>query len=98
VYATAGAPLTLNLRGPDFLDLPPSLPLPAGWSMIGFTSRSASMTVDTYLSTLSGSWNILHRMGPSGWETARPGGVGFPSMEQGKGYWINLRTAATLFP
>lgn len=99
VFASNVTSLNLHPKVPGPSTLPPSYSLPAGWSMIGYTSTISSMPVDTYLATLQGKWTSLYRIDPvNGWESAKPGGLGFQQMETGRGYWIYLSSAGTLVP
>ncbi|MBI2906253.1 MAG: hypothetical protein HYX92_01215 [Chloroflexi bacterium] len=101
VYATAPITLTLSLKAADPLAGRSSYPLPVGWSLIGYSTPllSPSSAVAAYLKSIEGKWASLYRLDAArGWEIAKPGGVGFPEMERGKGYWISLRSPGTLTP
>ncbi|MFH1486652.1 MAG: PA14 domain-containing protein [Chloroflexota bacterium] len=98
VHASEPTALALHLRPSDSSSAP-AYSMPAGWSMIGFTSSAPSMPVDTYLSSLKGEWTTLYRYdGAKGWELAKPNGVGFIEMERGRGYRIYLTSRGTLKP
>lgn len=74
-------------------------PVYSGWNMIGFTTALSTTPVDTYLSSVQGKWTSLYHFDPAkGWEIARPGGIGFSTMEQGSGYWLFLTSGGVLAP
>ncbi|MBI2906357.1 MAG: hypothetical protein HYX92_01735 [Chloroflexi bacterium] len=100
-WAFATAPATLILQ-PDPQAKPAAYPLPAGWSLIGYSSIVASRSVDAYLNSLQGKWTNLYRYDATkGWELAKPSGsgfAGFVEVTQGRGYWVYLSEAGTLTP
>lgn len=99
VFATSAPVLTFHSKPADGSAPPRSYPLPAGWSLIGYSSSLVSMPVENYLSSLQGTWTVLYRYDAlNGWAIAKPGGLGFKDVEMGRGYWINLSAAGTLSP
>ncbi|MBI2906269.1 MAG: S8 family serine peptidase [Chloroflexi bacterium] len=99
VYSSSPATLSLRPKPVDPMTPPPSYPLQEGWSMIGYTSSLAAMPVDSYLASLKNRWISLYRYDPAtGWQVARPGGLGFGEVQRGKAYWLYLSAAGMLVP
>lgn len=97
VFATAATTVTMTPKSGPLA--PSSYPLPQGWSEIGFTSTVSQMPVNTYLLTLAGKWTSLYRINPDTglYELTKPEGLQqFTNMDVGRGYWINLREAASI--
>ncbi|MBI2906511.1 MAG: BACON domain-containing protein [Chloroflexi bacterium] len=99
LYATAASTLVLSRAAADPPGPLPSYSLAAGWNLIGFTSSTPTLPVDSYLSPLAGKWTSLYRyVQGKGWEVAKPGALGFGEVQAGVGYWVYLRQTGTLAP
>jgi len=100
VYTSEPKTITIKLKPLEYMATPPSYPLPAEWSLIGYTSiqLDESMPIATYLGYLK--WNTLYRFEPgTGLEIAKPDFYrSFRIFELGRGYWIHLNEAGTLVP
>lgn len=90
LYSSGAVTLTLKPKPPSI----PSYLLAQGWNMIG---SSSTAPVDAYLSPLQGNWSAIYRYdASSGWETAKPGALGFSQIEPGRGYWLQLQSPGIL--
>jgi hypothetical protein len=102
-WMQASADTTVNLiyKPADPLDLPPVYGLPAGWSLIGYTTLelNPSAPVSSYLLSVQGKWTSLYAFNPTtGWALSKPGAVGFSHVQMFKGYWLFLTEAGELVP
>lgn len=100
VRTTADTSVTISYRPVSPLDMPPTYELPAGWSLIGYSTLGLTQyqPVDIYLTSLAGNWMSLYTYDPAtGYSLAKPG-YGFSNVELFRGYWIYLRQPGTLVP
>jgi hypothetical protein len=87
-------------------ETPPTYALPAGWSMIGVTSK-APVDADAYLKNAAGKYTSIWGLRPTGWVKVIPNGVEVdwpwenPSADDlvpGCGYWIYMRESGVVVP
>jgi hypothetical protein len=81
---------------------PPTYPLPAGWSMIGVTSKS-QIDADVYLKNVAGKYTSIWQFTPQGWQKLIPNGSETdtdPSDDliPGRGYWIYMKESGVIVP
>jgi len=95
------APGTLTVTGVVMntgASLPPSFPVCVGWNLIGFKSTTAK-TAGNYLEALRvngiRSWTMLYAFDSVGGYTRV---VTNDNMVPGKGYWIAVTDAGTIYP
>lgn len=83
-------------------ETPPTYALPAGWSMIGVTSK-APVDADAYLKNVAGKYTSIWGLRPTGWVKVIPNGQDVdddPSddLTPGCGYWIYMREGGVVVP
>ena len=89
--------VTLTYKTITGAAIPPSIDLPAGWSMIGHTSTTP-IAVNTALASISSSYSmVLTSPSPGVWETYIPSSSiqDFTKMQPGQGYWIFMMESGT---
>jgi hypothetical protein len=77
----------------------PTIPVIAGWNLIGVTdlaqrAAGATTAVDTYMSSISQKVVYTYNTQASAWSKVVSGG----NVENGKGYWVWADKAGTLVP
>jgi hypothetical protein len=83
-------------------ETPPTYALPAGWSMIGVTSK-APVDADAYLKNIAGKYTSIWGLRPRGWVKVIPNGqdvddVLDDDLTPGCGYWIYMRESGVVVP
>jgi uncharacterized protein YbdZ (MbtH family) len=81
---------------------PPTYQLPAGWNMVGVTSKNP-VDADTYLKNVAGKYTSIWQLTPQGWQKLIPNGSetdADPSDDliPGRGYWIYMRESGAIVP
>ncbi|MFH1485979.1 MAG: hypothetical protein ABIH46_07910, partial [Chloroflexota bacterium] len=100
VMANVDTTVSVSYRSLSPLDMPPAYDLPAGWSLIGYSTLSLTpyQPVDVYLTSLTGKWTALYTYDmDTGYSLAKPG-YGFKNVELFHAYWIYLTEPGTLVP
>ena len=94
IYMDAADLLTVNgVELKPAPNTPPSYAVTPGWNLIGFKS-SVQRTAGDYLLGIAGSWTRIYTYG-----TMKYSAVGSSDMmNPGKGYWIAVTTAGTIYP
>ena len=83
-------------------ETPPTYALPAGWSMIGVTSK-APVDADAYLKNVAGKYTSIWGLRPEGWVKVIPNGqdvddISADDLTPGCGYWIYMREGGVVVP
>ena len=87
---------TLSVSGSE--PMVKSIPLSAGWNLVGYNSLSSMSTTDA-MSSVAGNWNSVWSYENGNWKRYDLTGPDFlndlTTMEPGKGYWIDMKSSDT---
>jgi hypothetical protein len=72
---------------------PKSYPVVTGWNLIGFKSTTAR-TAGDYLAAIAGDWTRMYTYGSAKYSAVSSDDM----MNPGKGYWIAVTAAGTIYP
>jgi hypothetical protein len=75
-----------------------SIPLTAGWNLVGYNSLNSKSTAEA-MSSVAGNWNSVWSYEGGNWKRYDMTGPNFLNtltfMEPGKGYWLNMKSSDT---
>jgi hypothetical protein len=75
-----------------------SIPLSAGWNLVGYNSLNSMPTAEA-MSSVAGNWNSVWSYDGGNWKRYDMTGPDFLNsltfMEPGKGYWLNMKSPDT---
>jgi len=72
---------------------PPAYPVVTGWNLIGFKSTTAR-TAGDFLAAIGGDWTRMYAYGNAKYSAVSSDDM----MNPGKGYWIAVTAAGTIYP
>jgi PKD repeat protein len=87
---------TLSVSGSEPTDK--SIPLSAGWNLVGYKSLNSTSTTEA-MNSVDGNWNSVWSYETGNWKRYDLNGPSFlndlTTMEPGKGYWIDMKSSDT---
>ncbi len=89
---------TLTIQGVDLPtppEMPPTYGVVVGWNLIGFKSTTPTVT-STYLAAISGQYTMIYSFNAASQIYVSVQSSG--DFEPGKGYWIAITEAGTIYP